>query len=130
MVAERNPGAQRSRRASFGIARLDRLGCVPLVTTESTGPLVLPLIGDRGRLRLGPRTLVSSAPGDRRRNRTAGSPCYPTRHASGAAIWEQPDTALLTRDRALVLRLSVGRSLPVAHDPAPLAALVDHSHVL
>jgi hypothetical protein len=129
VVAERDPGAQWTRHTPLAAPRLDRQPRVRVVATEAAWPFDLSLIGGRVKagLGVGPWTLISTLGG---RNRTAGTRSDPPRGTSCAAVREEPDAALLTRNPALVRRLSLGLRLPIAHDPAPLAALVDHSHVL
>jgi hypothetical protein len=61
---------------------------------------------------------------------TAGIRGDPACRPPAAVIREEPDAALLAREPALVLGLSLALTLPIAADLAPLAALVDHSHVL
>jgi hypothetical protein len=129
VVAQRDPGAQRTGHTPLAAPRLDRWPHVRVVATEPAWPFDLSLIGGRVQagFGLGPWTLIGALGG---RNRTAGNRSDPPGGTACAAVREEPDAALLPRNPALVRRLSLGLRLPIAHDPAPLAALVDHSHVL
>jgi hypothetical protein len=48
--------------------------------------------------------------------------------ATRASIRQETDATLFAGEPTLVVGLSLGLTWPIAHDPAPLAALVERSH--
>jgi hypothetical protein len=137
-MAERDPGTQGAGHTPLAGPQLDRRPRMRVVGAQPAWPLDLSQIGVRVKagiglgLGLGRRdwTLISTKGCQKR---TAGNRDDPPGYTSCAAVSEEPNAALLARNPALVRRVSLGLlglRLPIAHDPAPLAALVDHSHVL
>jgi hypothetical protein len=128
-VTERDPGAQWTGCTPLSASQFDRRARVRVVAAESAGPFGLSLIGGRAKagLGVGAWTLVSTLVGRSRPTRKRGNA---PGGSSWAAVREKSNATLLACDLALARCLSLGLRLPIAHDPAPLAALVDHSHVL